>query len=114
MKSVFFYLGRESLLRPAIRRHHEKVLNVNVDKDEITISSDFGIRADFYLKPAFGVIPAELLESYPAGHAEMPEDIDDEAYIMAVEGLKKFLERNKDKKVKLILDEKWKRFLDEG
>jgi len=113
LKRVFFYLGRESLLRPAIRRYHEKVLNVSVDKKEITISSDFGIRADFYLKPAFGVIPAELLESYPAGHAEMPEDIDDEAYIMAVEGLKKFLERNKDKKVKLILDEKWKRFLNE-
>uniref|UniRef100_A0A7C3UKK5 tRNA-guanine(15) transglycosylase n=1 Tax=Geoglobus ahangari TaxID=113653 RepID=A0A7C3UKK5_9EURY len=113
LKRVFFYLGRESLLRPAIRRYHEKVLNVSVDKKEITISSDFGIRADFYLKPAFGVIPAELLESYPAGHAEMPEDIDDEAYIMAVEGLKKFLERNKDKKVKLILGEKWKRFLNE-
>jgi len=113
MKRVFFYLGRESLLRPAVRRHHEKVLNVSVDKNEITISSNFGIRADFYLKPAFGVLPAELLESYPAGHAEMPEDIDDEAYIMAIEGLKKFLEKNKDKKVKLILDEKWKRFLND-
>jgi len=113
MKRVFFYLGRESLLRPAVRRHHERVLNVSVDKEEIVISSDPGMKADFYLRPVFGVVPAELLESYPAGHAEMPEDIDEEAYLMAIEGLKKFLERNKDKRVKLILDEKWRSYVED-
>ena len=111
MKKVFFYLGRESLLRPAIKRHQERVLNVSVDKKEIVISSDFGVKADFYLKPAFGIVPAELLESYPAGHAEMPEDVDEEAYVLAVEGVKKFIEKNRDKKIKFVLDEKWRSYL---
>ncbi len=113
MKKVFFYLGRESLLRPAVRRHHEKVLNVSIEKEEIVISSDFGVKADFYLKPAFGIVPAELLESYPAGHAEMPEEVEEEAYLFAIDCLKKFIERNKGKKIRFILDDKWKKFLDE-
>ena len=112
-KKVFFYLGRESLLRPAIRRHQNRVLNVSVEKDEIVISSDLGVNADFYLKPAFGVVPAELMESYPAGHAEMYDDVEDEAFRLAVEGLKKFVERHKDKRIRLIVDERWKKFIGE-
>ncbi len=112
-KKVFFYLGPESNFRPAVRRHHERVLWIELEKDEIVISSDYGVKADFYLKPAFGPVPAELMESYPAGHAEIPSEVDEEGYRTAVEGLKKFIERNKDKKIKLILDEKWRKFFDE-
>ena len=112
-KKVFFYLGPESCLRPAVRRHQERVLRVKVEKSEIVISSDYSVKADFYLKPPFGVVPAELMESYPAGHAEVPEDIDDEAYRTAAEGLKKFIERHRDKKIRLILDERWRKFYDE-
>lgn len=112
-KKVFFYLGRESLMRPAVRRHHERVLNVEIEKEEIVISSDIGIPADFYLRPVFGVVPSELMESYPAGHAEMYEEVEDEAYLVAIEGLKKFLEKHRNRKVRLILDEKWRRYLNE-
>ena len=112
-KKVFFYLGAESCLRPAVRRHQERVLRVKTDKKEIIISSDYSVKADFYLKPPFGVVPAELMESYPAGHAEIPEDLDEEAYKTAVRGLKMFLEKHKDKKVSLIIDEKWRKFLDD-
>lgn len=112
MKRVFFYLGRESLYRPAVRRHHERVLNVSVEKDEIIISSDPGVKADFYLRPAFGVVPVELMESYPAGHAEIYDDVEDEAYMVAVEGLKRFMEKHGEKKIRLIVDEKWRRFLE--
>ncbi len=112
-KRIFFYLGRESLYRPAVKRHQEKVLNIEVEKREIVVSSDPGVRADFYLKPAFGVVPAELMECYPAGHAEMYGDVEDEAYLTAVEGLKKFMEKHRNRRVKLILDERWRRFLNE-
>ncbi|WP_457590867.1 tRNA guanosine(15) transglycosylase TgtA [Geoglobus sp.] len=111
MKRVFFYLGRESLYRPAVRRHQERVLNVSVDKEEIVISSDPGVKADFYLRPAFGVVPAELMESYPAGHAEMYDEVEDEAYVIAVEGLRKFMEKHRDRKIRLIVDDRWRRFL---
>ncbi|NOY11327.1 MAG: tRNA guanosine(15) transglycosylase TgtA [Archaeoglobi archaeon] len=111
MKRVFFYLGKESLYRPAIRRHHERVLNVKVDKDEIVISSDPGVKADFYLRPAFGVVPAELMESYPAGHAEMYDDVEDEAYEVAAEGLRRFMEKHRDKRIRLVLDDRWRRFV---
>ncbi len=112
-KKIFFYLGKESIYRPAVKRHQQRVLNVSVDKDEITVSSDLNVKADFYLKPVFGVVPSELMESYPAGHAEIYEDVEDEAYITAVEGLKMFMEKHRNRKIKLILDEKWRRFLNE-
>ena len=114
-KQKFFYLGIESLMRPAIKRHHKKVLNVEIEKDEIVISSDLGVRADYYLKPVFGVVPAEMLEIYPAGHAEMPDNIEREAYEMAVEALKIFIEKNKKngKKIKIILNDDWRKYLSE-
>ncbi|AIY91049.1 tRNA guanosine(15) transglycosylase TgtA [Geoglobus acetivorans] len=112
-KKVFFYLGRESAFRPAVKRHQERVLQVEIEKDEIVISSDTGIPADFYLRPVFGVVPAELMESYPAGHAETYDDLEDEAYIVAAEGLKKFMDANRDKKIRLVVDDKWRRYLNE-
>ncbi len=112
-KKIFFYLGKESLYRPAIKRHQDRVLNVEVERDEIIISSDPGVKADFYLKPAFGVVPADLMESYPAGHAEMYDEIEEEAYLMAVEGLRRFMERHGNRRIRLVVDEKWRRFIDE-
>ncbi len=112
-KKIFFYLGKESLYRPAVKRHQQKILDLEIEKNEIVISSDYGVNADFYLEPAFGVVPAELMECYPAGHAEMYDDVEDEAYISAVNGLKAFIEKHKNKRIKLILDEKWRRFFNE-
>ncbi len=114
MKHSFLYTGIESCYRPAVLRHHERVLRVELpDKDEIVISTDEGVPADFYIRPAFGVVPAEMLESYPAGHAEIPpaEYIEEEALRLAVEGLKKFLEHHADRKFVVIAKGRWNEFI---
>ncbi len=114
MKHSFLYTGIESCYRPAVLRHHERVLNVELpDKEEIVISSDEGHPADFYLRPCFGVVPVEMLESYPAGHAEIPpsELLEDEALKIAVEGLKKFLKHHSERKFVVIVNGKWKKFV---
>jgi 7-cyano-7-deazaguanine tRNA-ribosyltransferase len=114
MKHVFFYTGVESTYRPAVSRHHERVLQIELeDKNEYTISTDESIVADFYLKPAFGVVPVEMIEVYPAGHAEMPpaDVIEDEAMVMAIEGLKKFLQHHSGKKFRIIATGRWKNYL---
>ena len=113
-KHSFLYSGIESCYRPAVSRHHERVLNVELpEKDEIVISSDEGVPADFYLRPCFGVVPVEMLESYPAGHAEIPppELLEDEALKVAVLGLRRFLEHHKDRKFVVIVKGKWKEFV---
>ena len=116
MKHSFLYAGFESCYRPAVPRHHERVLNVELpEKDEIVISADEGILADFYLRPCFGVVPVEMLESYPAGHAEIPppELLEDEALKIAVQGLKRFLEHHSDRKFIIIAKGKWLKFLND-
>ncbi len=114
MKHSFLYSGVESCYRPAVLRHHERVLNVELpDKDEIIISTDEGVLADFYLRPAFGVVPIEMLESYPAGHAEIPpsELLEDEALEIAVQGLKRFLDHHSDRRFVIVASGKWLEFL---
>ncbi|RUM43166.1 MAG: tRNA guanosine(15) transglycosylase TgtA [Desulfocapsa sp.] len=113
IKHSFFYTGVESCYRPAVKRHHEKVLQIEIEKQEIVISSDEGELADFYLKPAFGVVPAEMIESYPAGHAEIPpaEFVEEEALRIAVEALKMFLEHHSDKMFKILVNEVWLKHL---
>ncbi len=114
MKHSFLYAGFESCYRPAVLRHQERVLNVELpDKDEIVISADEGVLADFYLRPCFGVVPAEMLESYPAGHAEIPppELLEDEALEIAVRGLRRFLEHHGSKRFVIVAKGKWLEFL---
>ncbi len=113
VKRSFFYTGVESCYRPVVRRHQERILNVEIDKSEVVISSDEGDLADFYIKPPFGVIPAEMLESYPVGHSEVPqaELMEEEALKMAVEGLKRFLEHHSDKRFRLRVSSFWMKYL---
>ncbi len=113
IKRSFFYTGIESCYRPVVRRHQERVLNVEIDKSEVVISSDEGDLADFYIKPPFGVIPAEMLESYPVGHSEVPqaELMEEEALKMAVEGLRRFLEHHSDKRFRLRVSSFWMKYL---
>ncbi len=74
IKSRFFYSGIESLMRPAISRHERKVLEIPPEKEVVVAPFGSGTKADIYLRPCFGVVFSELVESYPAGHAEMPDD----------------------------------------
>ncbi len=113
IKRRFLYCGIESIYRPAVKRHSEAILNIELDEEEITISTDFGVLADFYLRPVFGPVAAEMLEVYPAGHAEMPEAkyMEKEALELAVENLKKFLIANPEKKFKIFVNEEWIEFM---
>ncbi|MFO7966344.1 MAG: tRNA guanosine(15) transglycosylase TgtA [Archaeoglobaceae archaeon] len=114
-KQLFFYTGIESGYRPAVARHQERVKNIELEKEEYLISTDMSKQADIYLKPVFGVIFAEMLEVYPAGHAEMPsaDYIECEALEIAVKGLKEFLSHHKDKKFRIIASSVWKDLLNE-
>ncbi|RLI72676.1 tRNA guanosine(15) transglycosylase TgtA, partial [Archaeoglobales archaeon] len=117
VKKAFFYLGIESLYRPAVKKHHERVLKhleFDAERNEFKISTSELILADFYLKPGFGVIPAELTEIYPC-RAEMPETdvIEREAIIMAVEKLKEFLRVHKDGRFQIFVDEEWVEYLED-
>ncbi len=113
IKRRFLYCGVESVYRPAVKRHADSVLNIEFDKDELVVSTDFGMLADIYLRPVFGPVPAEMLEVYPAGHAEMPDAryIESEAMIAAVENLRKFMTKMKDKRFKIYASEEWLEYL---
>ncbi len=115
-KHSFMYTGVESCYRPAVMRHYKRILRVELpDKDEIVISSDEGYLADFYLKPVFGVVPAEMLESYPVGHSEIPdvEFIEDEALRLAVKCLNEFLNYHSDRRFRIVVDRIWIKYLKE-
>jgi len=114
MKQIFFYTGVESIYRPAVKRHHVRVKNIELEKEEYTISTNQlkeGI--DFILKPVFGVVPVEMKEVYPAGHAELPPPniIESEAIETGVHGLNEFLIHNSDKSFKIEADEVWRNYL---
>lgn len=113
IKHSFFYTGIESCYRPVVKKHQERILNIEIDKDEVVISASEDDLADFYVKPPFGVIPAEMMESYPVGHSEVPsaELMEEEALKIAVEGLKKFLNHHSDKKFKLRVNEFWLKYM---
>ena len=108
VKRIYFYLGLESLYRPAIKRHKKRILGMKIDGNSFKISTNELILADFYLKPGFGVIPAELMEAYPC-RVEMPDVdvIEVEAIVLAVENLKEFLKANEDKKFEIFIDRIW-------
>lgn len=106
VKKRFLYCGIESIYRPAIKRHVEAMKNVEFP-EVVKVSTNFGILAEIYLKPVFGPVAIELLESYPAGHAEIPEDVEDEAYLVAVENLKELMKINKKTKFIIYVDKKW-------
>ncbi|MDK2876414.1 MAG: 7-cyano-7-deazaguanine tRNA-ribosyltransferase [Archaeoglobaceae archaeon] len=113
IKRKFLYCGLETLMRPAVKRHLDSLKQINFEKDTIVISTDFGIIADLYLRPVFGPVPSELLESYPAGHAEIPDAdiIEKEALETAVENLKELMRNLQGKRFVIYLSGRWKEFL---
>ncbi|AGK60202.1 archaeosine tRNA-ribosyltransferase [Archaeoglobus sulfaticallidus PM70-1] len=106
-KQGFFYTGIESIYRPAVVRHERRIMNIEIDKKEVLISSDKNERADFYLVPVFGL---SFAENYPSGHAEFPDEeyIEDEAIVKALDILYRFAEQNRDVKFRLNVSDRWK------
>jgi len=113
IKKKFLYCGVETLMRPAVKRHAEAIKQIEFDKEKIVVSTDLGILADLYIRPVFGPVPIELLESYPAGHAEIPEAdcIEKEALELAVGNLMEFLKSFKEKKFVIHVSGRWKEFI---
>lgn len=113
IKKRYLYCGIESIYRPCVDRHLRSLLEIEIEKSELTISTDYGIIADFYLKPVFGLVPIEMLETYPAGHAEIPDLdlIEREAIEKAIEILLRFVEHHSDKNFKIYASGRWVEFL---
>jgi 7-cyano-7-deazaguanine tRNA-ribosyltransferase len=114
MKHIFFYTGIESVYRPAVLRHHERILQIELeDKDEFVISTEDNLQADFYLKPVFGIVPSGMLEVYPAGHAEMlaVDIVEEEAIKIAIEALIKFLKQHSKRRFRILARGRWREFL---
>ncbi len=108
IKRKFLYTGLDSLYRPAVMRHHRAVKNVELP-DNVVVSSDFGVHADIYLRPVFGPVPAEMLETYPAGHAEIPDEdaIEEEALKIASEALIELMNANRERYFKIYVSKAW-------
>ncbi len=107
VKRKFLYTGVESCYRPAVKRHGLAMCNIEWDKDVLVVSSDFGRIADIYLRPVFGPIAAEMLETYPAGHAEIPECVEREAIEAAAENLILLMKSNANKRFVLYVSKEW-------
>jgi 7-cyano-7-deazaguanine tRNA-ribosyltransferase len=89
-RTAFFYLGPESLNRPEVKRHLERlkeiergdslVLLPEVEKPysrtyEVASTPKYHI---CIASPVFGIIPLEIEEVYPLGQHERPTGLDDE------------------------------------
>ncbi len=110
-KRSFFYTGLESCFRPAVKRHRRKLKDMEIYGDRIVVSfTDH--EGDMMFKPPFGPYPAGLLETYPAGHAEVPGYIEAEAEEIALETLVEFISDRKNIKFILKINKFWKKKLE--
>ncbi len=106
-KRSFFYTGVESCYRPAVIRHRKKLKEMEIYGKEIVVSFIDG-DGDFLFKPPFGPYPSGLSETYPAGHAEVPRNIEIEAEKLALETLLELISEKKDIRFILKINGGWK------
>ncbi|MDY7081830.1 MAG: tRNA-guanine transglycosylase, partial [Halobacteria archaeon] len=95
-KGTFFYLGTAK--RPEVLRHHERLDRIDVDGDEILLTTvnERAKRDDALLvEPPFGPFPRELTNVYPL-NAETPETPDDDAIESALKGVSRLAELHPD------------------
>jgi len=101
-KHPFFYLSECSAHRPEVLRYANR-LDRFTFAGRVLLTTDLtgAVQAGseqfehvLLVKPPFGPCPVELLESYPVGQAELPQEVDDGARIMALQHVLKLLELN--------------------
>jgi 7-cyano-7-deazaguanine tRNA-ribosyltransferase len=96
-KDAFFYLSADSADRPEVRRHHARLSRLRVEGDSVLLTTGKGNADDFEetwrVVPPFGPFPRALSESYPLT-AEVPERLDDRAYVRAAEGIARLVGNN--------------------
>jgi 7-cyano-7-deazaguanine tRNA-ribosyltransferase len=95
-KDAFFHLSTESARRPEIRRHHRRLDRLDVEGDRVLLSA--GNRNDDFdetwrVEPPFGPFPRALSKTYPLT-AEVPEDLEPQAYEVAAEGVARLVAAN--------------------
>ncbi|MHA1266730.1 MAG: tRNA guanosine(15) transglycosylase TgtA [Candidatus Helarchaeota archaeon] len=121
-KSGFFYGGPESLLRPEITRHIEKLLNSYIPPKNcsiLLIIPDLDIRTEktshflnwiafldqlsqrsqihiCFCSPLFGIIPEEISDIYPLTQHEFPRTFDFQMFQHTKTVIKRYLEQHQD------------------
>ncbi|SFR90416.1 archaeosine tRNA-ribosyltransferase [Halomicrobium zhouii] len=96
-KDTFFYLSTESARRPEVVRHHRRLDRFDLSGDVFVTE---GSRSDEFdenwrIAAPFGPYPRELSETYPFT-AEVPENLEPQAYEAAADGLARLVELNPD------------------
>jgi 7-cyano-7-deazaguanine tRNA-ribosyltransferase len=93
-RSAFFYSGPESLYRPEVKRHIERLSRLKTEAKTLvllhikkmrTLREGFGSNKDYqvcYLSPVFGIIPVEIEEVYPLSQHLCPDVLDDSQILM--------------------------------
>jgi 7-cyano-7-deazaguanine tRNA-ribosyltransferase len=105
-KSAFFYSGPESLRRPEVRRHLERLFSIPSRGRTLVLLPEvekpsyrhYGIQGarDYHLcvvSPVFGVVPLEIEDIYPLSQHEAPRRIDVSQEKHMAETAKKYAER---------------------
>jgi 7-cyano-7-deazaguanine tRNA-ribosyltransferase len=107
-KDAFFYLSADSADRPEVLRHHERLSRLRVEGESVLLTAGTGTADDFdetwRVVPPFGPFPRALSESYPLT-AEVPESLDDRAYVRAAEGVARLAAVNPDTAFALVAED---------
>jgi 7-cyano-7-deazaguanine tRNA-ribosyltransferase len=116
-KHPFFYLSGCSAHRPEVLRYANRldrftlagnVLITTIPKGKETdVAEEESFDHVFFVKPPFGPLPVGLKESYPAGQAEIPTHIDEEAKTVALQNVLKLLKLNREVKFVFCYDSRW-------
>lgn len=95
-KKTFFYAGPESAQRPEVYRHRQRLDRIRLGGRVLVTEGPEpeGYDHVLRLKAPFGPYPAELSETYPLGHSEVPGDPDYEAITTALENLLRLMDHN--------------------
>jgi 7-cyano-7-deazaguanine tRNA-ribosyltransferase len=127
-KSGFFYSGPESLLRPEVKRHEQKLFDIYSPPSEMDVLLLFPDLEDIFTSvifqkclemikqlpqyerihlciysPLFGIIPEELREIYPLSQHEYPRISDVAIYRHAKSIFQKYIEKHQSHYKKIFI-----------
>jgi len=88
-----------------VLRHHERLSRLPIEGDSVLLTKGKGGADGFdetwRVVPPFGPFPRALSESYPLT-AEVPDRLDDRAYVRAAEGVVRLAAENPDTAFALV------------
>ncbi len=101
-KDAFFYLSEDSARRPAVSRHHDRLDRLD-PPEELWLTTGSPGDDGWRLIPPFGPVPPALGDVYPLT-AELPDRLDDSAYLAAVEGVNRLAAENPETTITVAHD----------